>query len=67
MHGETLASGAPRVCEDCDVHLVLEVHHSGGGYYIGTRCDCGPYSRESGYYKTEEAAQAALETGNYGR
>lgn len=40
----------------------LDVYLS-GGYYIGTFCGCGPYSRESGYYRTRELAQADLDTG----
>jgi hypothetical protein len=51
----------PDKCEDCGKELVLEVLHSAAGYYIGTFCKCGPYSRESVYYKTEKAAQEALD------
>lgn len=61
LPGETLSTGAPMTCPDCgkDVSL-LRVLHSAAGYYIGTRCDCGPYSRESGYYKTPKQASDAL-------
>ena len=45
----------------------LDVYLSGAGYYIGTYCACGPYSRESGYYRTRELAQADLDTGAYDR
>lgn len=65
--GETIATGAPSTCTDCGVTPVLKVHMSAAGYYVGTYCDCGPYSRESGYYKTRKLAQAALDTGQFGR
>ncbi len=65
--GETIATGAADTCEDCGVKPELQVCHSMAGYYVGTYCDCGPYSRESDYYKTREQAQAALESGEFGR
>ena len=65
--GETIASGAPSVCPDCRTHLKDEVLRSAAGFYIGTRCECGPYSRESGYYETSESAGIALEHGIYRR
>jgi len=53
---------APDECEDCKSPLPLQVLMSGGGYYIGTFCpECGPYSRESDYFPTREAAQAELD------
>ncbi len=45
----------------------IDVYRSGAGYYVGTYCHCGPYSRESGYYPTREAAAVALHSGRYGR
>ena len=63
MPGETIRSGAPDTCSDCGVTVRLQVCQSGAGYYIGTMCDCGPYSRESGYYPTCKAARNALENG----
>lgn len=67
LMGETLATGASPRC-GCGWVVVLKVCRSGGGYYIGAVCpNCGPYCRESGYYRTSEAAQAALDSGNYGR
>jgi hypothetical protein len=45
----------------------LAVHSSAAGFYIGTVCDCGPYTRESGYYRTRALAQADLDSGAYGR
>ena len=67
LPGETIASGAPPRCEDCDTMPKLAVYLSGAGFYIGTYCQCGPYTRESGYYRTRELAQAAFDSGAYGR
>ena len=60
--GETIASGAPDTCPDCHLKLEPDVYQSAAGYYIGTWCHCGPYSRESGYYATREEATAELDT-----
>jgi len=67
LNGETIASGAADCCPDCRVKLELQVLQSNAGYYIGTFCDCGPYSRESGYYSSRETAQTALDSGQFGR
>jgi hypothetical protein len=64
---ETLALGANPTCSDCKVTVKLEVHQSSAGYYIGSYCDCGPYSRESGYYPTRDKAEAALKKGGFER
>lgn len=32
----------------------------GAGYYLGTYCKCGPYSRETDYMKTRKEAEEAL-------
>lgn len=61
LEGETIATGAPRKCPDCEVRLKLKILHSNAGYYIGTLCDCGPYSRESGYFRSYKAAREELE------
>ncbi len=45
----------------------LDVYEWGAGFYIGTYCHCGPYTRESGYYPTRELAQADFDSGAYGR
>ena len=66
LPGETLASGAAETCPDCGITLTLRVLRS-NAYYIGTQCNCGPYSRESQYYPTAEAAQHALDTQTFGR
>lgn len=60
MNGETILSGTERTCPDCRESLVLDVHRSAAGYYIGTFCACGPYSRESGYFSSREEAIEAL-------
>lgn len=62
LPGETIRTGASDTCPDCKEKLVEQVLLSNAGYYIGTRCNCGPYSRESGYYKTREEAQNALDS-----
>ena len=49
---ETILSGALSVCPDCVIRLTLEVLQSAAGFCIGTRCECGPYSQESGYFKS---------------
>jgi len=61
LPGETIHSGASDTCPECHTKLVEQVLMSPAGYYIGTRCDCGPYSRESHYYKTREKAQNDLD------
>jgi hypothetical protein len=43
------------------MQLNLKVLRSKAGYYVGTWCECGPVSRETGYYKTmEEASKDSL-------
>lgn len=49
------------VCSCCGAVLKLEVCCSTAGYYLGYYCDsCGPYSRETGYYRTREEAEKNL-------
>ena len=64
LPNETIATGAEPRRPDCQAMPRLAVQRSGAGFYIGTWCLCGPYSRESGYYPTREAA---LEAGAHGR
>lgn len=60
--GETVCSGAPVKCVDCGKGFRhFEILRSDAGWYIGLSCECGPYTRESGYYKTEWEAQHALD------
>ena len=63
IHGETIATDAAPRCDDCGRMPRLDVYESRAGFYIGTFCGCGPYSRESGYYPTVEAARAAFGRG----
>ena len=63
---ETIGKGADRTCEDCGVRLVPKILRT-CAYYIGTECECGPYSRESEYFKTKEEAQKILDGLIYGR
>lgn len=47
---------------DCGAKLELGVQMSGAGYYLGYWCDqCGPWSRESDYFRTRAEAEKALE------
>lgn len=60
LYGELAGYNESVTCS-CGVVMPLEVLHSGGGYYLGYFCPkCGPYSRESGYFRTEEEADKAL-------
>lgn len=67
LKGETIATGANPRCPDCGQMPPIKVCSSAAGYYVGSWCGCGPYSRESGYYRTFEQAREALESGEYGR
>jgi hypothetical protein len=67
LKGETIATGAPEIC-DCGEKVEWNVYHSGGGYYIGTYCPVhGPYSRESRYFRTKQEAMSAWDIGDFGR
>ncbi len=56
------------VCTGCNTTLNIRVLSSAAGYYIGFFCpNCGPYSRESSYYKSREEAEPYLIFGNYSR
>ena len=49
------------ICLDCKRTLPLQVCRSNAGAYIGYWCPkCGPYSRESGYFKSSELAEKEL-------
>ena len=67
LERETIAIGANARCPDCGVMPAPQVCQSGGGYYIGSWCHCGPYTRESGYYPTRASAERAFHQGGYGR
>lgn len=66
MNNETIGTGAPGTCPDCGIKLVPKVLKT-CAYYIGTYCNCGPYSRESEYFATKAEAEAELASGIYGR
>jgi len=56
------------ICHECGTELSIDIQKSAAGYYVGFFCmTCGPYSRESGYYRSYEEAEKALNTGAYGR
>lgn len=57
---ETIGSGAPSKCPDCGCEVEYQVMVSGAGMYVGTMCDCGPYSRETGYTQSREEADKWL-------
>lgn len=66
LPGETLG-GTETTCIECGAKLKIQICRS-NAYYIGYWCEqCGPISRESGYYPSREAAQFALDNGAYGR
>lgn len=46
-------------CSDCGDPLYLQVLQSAAGFYLGSHCKCGPYSRESGYFPSIDEAVAA--------
>ena len=55
-------SGLEGVICDCGEHLDLDVYRSGAGYYVGYFCPmCGPYSRETDYFRNKDSAATALE------
>ena len=67
LEGEAIQSGAEPRCPDCRTMPCIDVYMSNAGYYVGTWCQCGPYSRESEYYRTREDANRDLQSGMYGR
>lgn len=65
LNGECIKSNTTE-CMDCHEQLEIQVCESAAGYYIGFFCpNCGPYSRESGYFKHKDAAEMTLMTGNW--
>jgi uncharacterized Zn finger protein len=48
-------------CSECSEVLPIKVLKSHAGFYVGYFCpNCGPYDRQSDYYKTREDAEAVL-------
>jgi len=55
-------------CMECNTSLTIQVLSSAAGYYIGFFCpECGPYSRESGYFHSRGEAETVLDLGDFGR
>jgi hypothetical protein len=54
-------------CEDCGIKLEHKVLRTPAGYYVGRECNCGPWSRDSGYYEFREHAQSDLEADTWVR
>jgi len=51
----------------CNTKLHLQVCVSAAGYYLGYECPHhGPYSRETAYFRTQEAAEQELVNFNAG-
>ena len=65
---ETIGKGASPFGEDCRDFVTWGVCKSAAGWYIGTSCKCGPYSRESvEYYPTIDRAEVALRNDTWTR
>ena len=48
----------------CGKDMPLEILQSAAGFYWGHACnECGPWSRESGYYPGKVQAQVAMDIG----
>lgn len=70
VEGETILTGAPRICPDCsrDALRGMTLSSEVGPTAIQTWCSCGAYSRESIYTDNADArkllaeAQALVET-----
>jgi len=55
-------------CMECGEDMKIGVYSSAAGFYVGFFCpNDGPYSRESGYFASHGEAQAAIDSGDYGR
>lgn len=68
MPGETTGGMPVTICENCFLLMPLRVWQSAAGYFLGYICpQCGPYSRESGYFKSKAEATEALESDQWER
>jgi len=69
LPGETVGRSVTAInCTECNRVLYLGAYRSNAGWYLGYKCgNCGPFSRESGYYPDENAALEAGVRGDYGR
>ena len=61
LPGETILTGAPRRCDECGVTVEFKVCRSNAGYYVGTECNCGPYTRETVYFGDWDMAARILQ------
>lgn len=55
LDGETIAKGASQTCQTCGKDVEFGVFNT-VYWYIGTKCDCGPYSRDTFYFKSQYLA-----------
>jgi len=60
LKGETILTGADKACEICGEPYSFEVMHSSAGFYIGSQCCVGPWTRESRYWDRRTEAELAL-------
>jgi len=68
LPGETLHTGADPICAVCKQTAKMRVCHSNAGFYIGSYCGCGPYTRESlHYWQDINQAVHAFNTNNWER
>jgi hypothetical protein len=59
------ANETQTVCVECGTTIDLRILCSAAGYYIGFFCpECGPYSRESGYFHSRDEAETAFDLGD---
>lgn len=59
LNGETIGNGAKSICSECKKEVDFAALKT-LFWYVGTTCDCGPYSRETYYYDSEELCRAAF-------
>jgi hypothetical protein len=60
---ETIMSGGSPYCTHCCNFAKFGIYESGAGFYVGSYCACGPFSRESCYYANETHVKIALSNG----
>ena len=57
LPNETIHLGASKRCSTCKTYAELQIMRSPAGFYLGSMCNCGPYSRESHYYNSKDQLQ----------